>query len=139
MTSDLIFAFPPVGSANSSSQVEHRGGIDGLSKITCSFPHLAHLTLTKLLFGFGINSPLTMFIITQQIPSKMDGGNISVMALSIVVSRRVAETAFLRADLYGSLGNLEFSEPDSKSVDYGVACSAGESKQLLLGCFCSAL
>jgi len=60
MTSDLILAFPPVGSAKISSQTEHRGGIDGLSNITCSLPHLGHLILTKVLSGFGISSPLTI-------------------------------------------------------------------------------
>ena len=59
----LIFAFPPVGSANSLPQTKHFTLELAFPKMICSFLHLGHLTLTNLLVGFVLKrmtSPLTM-------------------------------------------------------------------------------
>jgi len=53
---DFIFAFPPIGSANTLPQTRHFIVEDDFPNIICSFLHLGHLTLINFDFGSLIST-----------------------------------------------------------------------------------
>jgi len=65
MTFALIFAFPPVGSANSKPQTKHLTLELALLNIVCSFLHLGQITFKNLLFGLGITFSITSSFLIQ--------------------------------------------------------------------------
>ena len=48
---DLIFDFPPVGSAKGLLQTKHSTNVETFPNIICSFLHLGHLTLINFDVG----------------------------------------------------------------------------------------
>ena len=125
----MSLALPPVGSANTSLQTEQCGATEGLSKTTCSFPHLAHFTRTKLLWGFGINSPLT----NCHVLPKFEGAELSGIRHKCCGLVESAEK-IAGEPVKWRLGNVELPKPNSKSVSCRITCSAGKPQQLFLGC-----
>ena len=54
-TSPLRSAFPPVDSASTALQTLQVTVLAAWLKISCSLPHLGHLTRRKVLFGLGMS------------------------------------------------------------------------------------